>query len=307
MLSSASMKGLPVVVYLAAAAECHPHVDVQAVVRCAEENSLLQRYAVADHVAKKVTPDSVSGTSGFTGRSLPATPVVSEEFDEGQKPDTFKSNSAVSFMMPSRRWWPGAQGEGHHVFMETLPRATWTVERGERDAVKVIVFILFSILMQAILAILIAYCYLDTVREPPGKGRWGQKYAGADLGGQWSSSLVCDSCQDPSIACWSLWFPCIRWADTLDTLGIMNFWTAFWIGFLALLLTEATYGFSWLLVVLGLAHWRMRVRKKLRVVSSGWFAWAADLAGFCCCLPCTLAQEARHVQSAFAAEMEAQQ
>jgi len=299
------MNGLLALVCLVAASGCHYNVDAQAFAGCGEENSLLQRYAVAEHVVSKVTPNG-----GTPGRSLHMPPVVSEDLDEGQmpEPDTTKTKALLSSMMPSRRWWPEITGHFSHNPMQTIPRASQPIEfRGERDAVRIIVFILFSILMQAILAILIAYCYLDTVREPPGKGRWVQKYSVADLGGQWSSRLICDSCQDPTIACWSLWCPCIRWADTLDTLGIMNFWTAFWIGFLALLLTEATYGFSWLLVVLGLAHWRMRVRKKLRMASSGWFTWASDLASYCCCLPCTLAQEARHVQTALAAETEAKQ
>lgn len=298
------MKGILALVCLAKTSGCFQNLDAQAYVGCGEENSLLQRYAVADHVVKKVTPDG-----GAPGRAPHAIPVVSEDVDDGKKPDTVGTRSAFSSMMPSRRWWPEIPGElPPKDSVETLPRASQTVEfRSERDAVRVIVFILFSILMQAILAILIVYCYLDTVREPPSKGRWGQKYAGADLGGQWSSRLVCDCCQDSTIACWSFWCPCIRWADTLDTLGIMDFWTAFWVGFLALLLTEATYGFSWLLVVLGLAHWRARVRKKLRMASSGWCDWATDLASFCCCLPCMLAQEARHVRTALAVEMEAQQ
>jgi len=297
MLNPARMSGLLATFCLAAASGCLQNPDAQTYIGCGEENSLLQRYAVADHHTKKMSP----------GRSLHAAPVVSEDFDEGNKPDTVNMSSALSSIMPSRRWWPESSGEMPQS-SGALPRASRTVEfRGERDAVRVIVFILFSILMQAILAILIAYCYLDTMREPPGKGRWGQKYAGADLGGEWSSRLVCDYFQDSTIACWSFWCPCIRWADTLDTLGIMDFWTAFWIGFLALLLTEATYGFSWLLVILGLAHWRLRVRKKLRMVSSGWFAWAADVASFCCCFPCALAQEARHARSALVAVMEAQQ
>lgn len=173
------------------------------------------------------------------------------------------------------------------------------LNRNRDNTTCVIALAMLTILVQGILATLVAQFYLDGVRDRPEEDGAERKRL-PDLG-QWSSSLVLDWCQDPKICFWSCFCPCIRWADTLDTMGIMGFWSAFSLSVTTTLLTEITYGLSWWMLLLGLVYFRRRFRKKFKMDTTTYCVQAADCLGLCCCLPCALAQEARHAQAALRA------
>merc|ERR1711879_1076166 len=84
--------------------------------------------------------------------------------------------------------------------------------------------------------------------------------------------------------------------------GIMNFWAAFWLSMACIVLTELTEGLFWWLVLVGLVYFRHRLRKKFKMDTVGGLTHAADFFRFCFCLPCSVAQDARHVEDACKAD-----
>merc|ERR1719498_347116 len=117
----------------------------------------------------------------------------------------------------------------------------------------------------------------------------------------WSSGLfACFS--DLPICFWSCCCPCIRWADTVHKMGFMEFWPAFSL-FLSLLilywgLSPFGVGFLiWLGFCCLCVTYRHRMREQFQMNDRHDFAFAEDLAIYCCCSPCAIAQEARHVNT----------
>lgn len=167
------------------------------------------------------------------------------------------------------------------------------------ETAQLIAFIIFTLIVQAVLGCLVAHTYMDTYRVQP---EVDMEKRGSDLS-QWSSWLLCDLSTEPRILLASCFCPCLRWADNMHTMGIMSFWAAFWLSTACVFLTELTYGFFWLFVVLGLTSFRQRLRKQFRMERHGTCCvQAADFFRYLCCLPCTLAQDARQVEDACRAD-----
>mmetsp|Transcript_10251 Transcript_10251/g.32481 ORF Transcript_10251/g.32481 Transcript_10251/m.32481 type:complete len:245 (+) Transcript_10251:2-736(+) len=167
------------------------------------------------------------------------------------------------------------------------------VVEGRDDTAQLIAFALFSIVVQAILGSLVAHAYIDTCRTQP---EVDPSKRGTDLS-KWSSGLFA-LWRDPKVCFCACLCPCVRWADNLHTLGIMSFWAAFWLSMACVVLMELTYGLVWCFVLLGLVYFRHRLRRKFKMESGGFLIYAGDFGRYCCCMPCTIAQDARHIEEA---------
>lgn len=108
------------------------------------------------------------------------------------------------------------------------------------------------------------------------------------------------SCKKPSITFWSFCCPGIRWADTMDKLGIFRFWLGFWI-------MTALYCISFfpnatilcqLTVVAFMTYHRQSVREAFDFEDQGGVTWITDCFTYMCCMCCAVAQEARHTRLA---------
>eukprot|EP00928_Gymnodinium_smaydae_P062998 TRINITY_DN46708_c0_g1_i1.p1 TRINITY_DN46708_c0_g1~~TRINITY_DN46708_c0_g1_i1.p1 ORF type:complete len:294 (-),score=61.74 TRINITY_DN46708_c0_g1_i1:61-942(-) len=108
----------------------------------------------------------------------------------------------------------------------------------------------------------------------------------------WTSRVI-----EP-ICCWSICCPSVRWADTMSMASIIpNFWHGFFLFFGVQLLISVLSVFGWIAMAVILTMYRTRMRQKFAMEPS----YLEDCACLCCCLPCVVAQEARHVEEARAA------
>jgi len=114
----------------------------------------------------------------------------------------------------------------------------------------------------------------------------------------WTSGPF-DICSDARVCCWSCWCPCIRWADNMDMLGILGFWVGLLLFCGLIMLTTVPGGLLlWLVAVLLWMSFRQQLRLKFDMEQSTFRTFAGDCALYCCCWPCAIAQEARHIEEA---------
>jgi len=95
---------------------------------------------------------------------------------------------------------------------------------------------------------------------------------------------------------WSCLCPGVRWADSMSMAGIIGgYWTAFALFFLMCLVTGLSFGLpGWILMTIFMVYFRMRLRTKFEMEPS----LLTDFCCYCWCLPCVVAQEARHIEEA---------
>lgn len=114
----------------------------------------------------------------------------------------------------------------------------------------------------------------------------------------WTSGPF-DFCTDAKVGCWSCWCPCIRWADNMDMLGIVSFWVGLLLFCGLIMLTTIPGGLLlWLVAVLLWMSFRQQTRLKFDMEKSTLRTLIGDCALYCCCWPCAIAQEARHIEEA---------
>jgi len=114
----------------------------------------------------------------------------------------------------------------------------------------------------------------------------------------WTSGPF-DFCSDAKVCCWSCWCPCIRWADNMDMLGIVSFWVGLGLFCGLIMLTTVPGGLLlWLVAVLLWMSFRQQLRLKFSMEQSTFRTFIGDCALYCCCWPCAIAQEARHIEEA---------
>jgi len=114
----------------------------------------------------------------------------------------------------------------------------------------------------------------------------------------WTSGPF-DFCTDAKVGCWSCWCPCIRWADNMDMLGIVSFWVGLLLFCGLIMLTTIPGGLLlWLVATLLWMSFRQQLRLKFDMEKSTFRTFIGDCALYCCCWPCAIAQEARHIEEA---------
>jgi len=108
--------------------------------------------------------------------------------------------------------------------------------------------------------------------------------------GDFSDGLF-DVSNDWSIFAWSCFCPCVRWSDTMSKLFLISFFLGVGIWATLLMMNAAVTGLGFCcLVVLGATN-RFWIRSDLKMPPR----YASDFLAYLCCMPCAVAQEARHV------------
>jgi len=152
------------------------------------------------------------------------------------------------------------------------------------------------VLATALIASLCAYLYQSKKEYPLPEA--AEVSEGVPLT-QWSSGLF-DCCQDPYIFLCACCCMPIRWADTMDMVGLMKFWTAFAFILVLQLCAEIPFlGVFWFGIIGVLTMHRQKLRGIFQIPGQGDGGTTVGDAFFvCCCMPCAVAQEARHVELA---------
>lgn len=123
---------------------------------------------------------------------------------------------------------------------------------------------------------------------------------------KWTSGPF-DCTQDPKICLWSFLCPCIRFADNVSMLGIMQYWLALalmscvWLlnGISGGMLIWCCSAFAWMLL-------RQKFRAKFDMEGQHEFSYMlGDYILYILCVPCAISQEARHIELAAKADHEA--
>jgi len=105
-----------------------------------------------------------------------------------------------------------------------------------------------------------------------------------DSKSEWFNPLC--GCFDDCESCICAWFcPCIQFGKNMEASGLGDFWECC----LAFFCLQYWTGFAWILSFLK----RSELRRGYGIVGSD----CEDCCLHCCCLPCSLAQEAREIKS----------
>lgn len=127
----------------------------------------------------------------------------------------------------------------------------------------------------------------------------------ATLTKHWSSGPF-DCFSDMPICCWSCCCPAVRWAGTMEMVGLMGFWAAF-----ALIVCLEILGMIPVLAIVSLAlpfvltYFRNKLRVAFAMPGANEFGtMCGDCVFVTCCTCCAISQEARHVQLAAEANHE---
>jgi Cys-rich protein (TIGR01571 family) len=127
----------------------------------------------------------------------------------------------------------------------------------------------------------------------------------ASLTKHWSSGPF-DCFSDMPICLWSCCCPAVRWAGTMEMVGLMGFWAAF-----ALIISLEVLGMIPVLALVSLlipfllTYFRNQIRVAFEMPGANEFGtMCGDCVFVTCCTCCAISQEARHVQLAAEANHE---
>jgi len=112
-------------------------------------------------------------------------------------------------------------------------------------------------------------------------------------------SGLCD-CDQTEITFWSCICPGLRWADTMSRTTVHGFWSAFWLLTVLYCISfiPIATGFCYLIVACYMTYHRQEFRNIFSFHEQGGITWATDCLSYCCCMCCTVAQEARQCRDA---------
>jgi len=96
------------------------------------------------------------------------------------------------------------------------------------------------------------------------------------------------------ICCWACCCPCLRWSDTVNKVGLMSFWIGVVLWAILFFANGLVAGLAWPVIALLGAFYRYRLRTHYGFPISC-MTIVQDLVAWWCCMPCAIAQEARHV------------
>lgn len=187
---------------------------------------------------------------------------------------------------------PVAAPPSNKSVLETIEDALETVEEDvvDLDANLDCSAYYYYYAFTALLACIAAYLYKSTRSWPSVEAT-----DGASALTQWSSGL-CACFEDPYTCVWACCCPAVRWADTLDMVGMMKFWSAFALcTVLEFVMHLPCLGLVWVVLCCVMTYYRQELRGLFQIPRAG---GVVDFALICCCMPCVLAQDARHVNMA---------
>lgn len=186
----------------------------------------------------------------------------------------------------------------------TQPRTTddENLEKPRFGYGKYLLWSSLSLLIWLAVAVGAAYFYHSHKQWP---------HASSDISVDFSSGFTSSlfGCFDNmSVCCLTLWCPCIQWAENVSMLQLLGFWVAFWmfIGWMAL--DHVTGGLViWMFFAIFLTFFRQQIRDKFDMEKGSHQSMAWDFVSYCCCAPCAICQEARHIELACKAQHKAVQ
>jgi len=97
----------------------------------------------------------------------------------------------------------------------------------------------------------------------------------------------------PNICLMGFCCPCLRWADTVDRIGFLPYWKAFFAFFILQVLYGLTWGIAPICVVALGVYYRQKFRAKYDFENGTMRSVAVDTLAWLCCQPCAIIQEAR--------------
>mmetsp|Transcript_93317 Transcript_93317/g.200260 ORF Transcript_93317/g.200260 Transcript_93317/m.200260 type:complete len:306 (+) Transcript_93317:99-1016(+) len=101
---------------------------------------------------------------------------------------------------------------------------------------------------------------------------------------------------DLEILAWSCCCGGIRWADTMQSIGVVTFWVGIALFMFTVILDTFTGGIlMWIVIAVIFTYYRQELRKKFSMKNEGEDQFK-DFCMWCCCGVCAIAQEARHVK-----------
>lgn len=112
---------------------------------------------------------------------------------------------------------------------------------------------------------------------------------------------LCDgySCDpDSRICCFGHFCLPIRWADTASSpkIGFVTFWTGLFLYTIAAALNSISYGITGLICLALAVMNRQHIRARYGMPNRTFSTFVADIAVWCCCIPCAVMQEALEVE-----------
>lgn len=100
-----------------------------------------------------------------------------------------------------------------------------------------------------------------------------------------------------TICCWACCCPCLRWGDTVSKVGYMSFWIGVVLWAILFFVNGLSAGLAWPVIGLLGAFFRYKLRLHYGFPANC-ITHIQDLVAWWCCVPCAIAQEARHVDRA---------
>lgn len=113
-------------------------------------------------------------------------------------------------------------------------------------------------------------------------------------------SGLCGCNQYLGITFWACCCPNIRWADTMSKLNIHDFWKGFWLltAVSCIMWFPLCTPLCFISMVGYMTYHRQEFRTKFEFYEQGGPTVATDCLAYTCCMPCAVAQEARHTRDA---------
>jgi len=102
--------------------------------------------------------------------------------------------------------------------------------------------------------------------------------------------------EDRHICLLSFCCPAVRWADTVDKVGLAKYWCAIIVYLALIYLLPFTAGFGLIAFALVMTAFRGKLRRKFNIESNN-LVVIKDLCAFSWCCCCAIAQEARMVEA----------
>lgn len=117
--------------------------------------------------------------------------------------------------------------------------------------------------------------------------------------GTWRFGLFDCLEADRVVCCVACFCPSIRWADTMRMAGVYSFWVGLLVFASLLNLSSATAGVSYLVLLIVVVRKRQDLRR-LFAMKEDYATMATDCCSYFCCMCCTLIQDARQMEEAYA-------
>lgn len=103
---------------------------------------------------------------------------------------------------------------------------------------------------------------------------------------------------DSRICCFGHFCLPVRWADTASShkIGFITFWNGLFLYTVAAALSSVSYGITGLICLVLAVMNRQQIRARYGMPNGTFSTFVADIAVWCCCIPCAAMQEALEVE-----------